>query len=123
MRCISERTLVLSSKQTIFAVCLQHRIPAMVDHSAGDLPIFESGAIMWYLGTQHDPQGKLYPKASICNTNACGSGLELFGQRPVRTLPSCIPSHLTQLQNSFLPSSLTHRWHLKDKEVQPYASS
>ena len=36
----------------------------MVDHSAGDLPIFESGAMMWYLGSQHDPEGKLFPKAS-----------------------------------------------------------
>ncbi|CAL5225665.1 g8526 [Coccomyxa viridis] len=38
------------------------RIPAMVDHSAGNLPIFESGAIMWYLGMRHDPQGKIFPK-------------------------------------------------------------
>ena len=35
-----------------------------MDHSAGDLPIFESGAIMWYLATQYDPEGKLFPKAS-----------------------------------------------------------
>ena len=34
-----------------------------MDHSAGDLSIFESGAIMWYLATQHDPEGKLCPKA------------------------------------------------------------
>ena len=40
----------------------------MVDHSDGDLPIFESGAIMWYLGMQHDPQGRVFPKASICQT-------------------------------------------------------
>jgi len=37
----------------------------MVDNGAGDLPIFESGAIMWYLGTQHDPQGMIFPKVSI----------------------------------------------------------
>jgi len=37
----------------------------MVDNGAGNLPIFESGAIMWYLGVQHDPQGKIFPKVSI----------------------------------------------------------
>ena len=37
----------------------------MVDNGAGDLPIFESGAIMWYLGVQHDHQGKIFPKVSI----------------------------------------------------------
>lgn len=37
------------------------RIPALVDHSAGDLPIFESGAIMWWAASQ-DPEGKLFPK-------------------------------------------------------------
>ena len=36
----------------------------MVDHAAGDLSIFESGAIMWYLGMEHDPQGKVFPKVS-----------------------------------------------------------
>ena len=45
--------------------CLRRRIPAMVDHSAGDLSIFESGAIMWYLGMEHDPQGKIFPKVRI----------------------------------------------------------
>ena len=44
------------------------RIPALVDHSAGDLPVFESGAIMWYLATQYDPEGKLLPKASTSVT-------------------------------------------------------
>ena len=37
----------------------------MVDHSAGNLSIFESGAIMWYLGMEHDPQGKIFPKVHI----------------------------------------------------------
>jgi len=32
-----------------------------VDHSAGDLPVFESGAIMWWAASQ-DPEGKLFPK-------------------------------------------------------------
>ncbi|EIE26576.1 glutathione S-transferase [Coccomyxa subellipsoidea C-169] len=37
------------------------RIPALVDHTCGDLPIFESGAIMWWLASR-DPEGKLFPK-------------------------------------------------------------
>ncbi|KAK9810083.1 hypothetical protein WJX72_004467 [[Myrmecia] bisecta] len=38
------------------------RIPALVDHEAGDLAIFESGAIMWYLAEKADPNGLLAPK-------------------------------------------------------------
>ncbi|CAK0785922.1 hypothetical protein CVIRNUC_009135 [Coccomyxa viridis] len=38
------------------------RIPALVDHTAGDLKIFESGAILWYLGEMYDPEGTLWPK-------------------------------------------------------------
>ncbi|KAK9810507.1 hypothetical protein WJX72_011963 [[Myrmecia] bisecta] len=38
------------------------RIPALVDHAAGDLAIFESGAIMWYLAEKADPSGLLAPK-------------------------------------------------------------
>ena len=111
LRCISERNFVLSSKQTILAVCLRHRIPAMVDHSAGDLPIFESGAIMWYLGKQHDPHGKLFPKASICNTRASCSGLGSFRQRPaltpplrILTLPRCKGLGCSRLHNAQMAS-------------------
>ena len=122
LRCFSERNFVLSSKQTILAVCLRHRIPAMVDHSAGDLPIFESGAIMWYLGTQHDPHWKLFPKASICNTRASCSGLGSFRQRPALTPPFPI---LTLPRVLAAPGSTRHRWHLEDSlgRVWPYASS
>lgn len=35
------------------------RVPALVDHGAGDTRVFESGAIMWYLATKH---GKFFPK-------------------------------------------------------------
>ena len=32
-----------------------------VDHSAGDLNVFETGAIMWYLAQKH-PESGLWPK-------------------------------------------------------------
>jgi len=38
------------------------RIPALIDHQEGDLSMFESGAIMWYLATKYDPEHKLWPK-------------------------------------------------------------
>lgn len=38
-----------------------YRIPALVDHTAGDVPIFESGAIMWWLASR-DPEARLFPK-------------------------------------------------------------
>ncbi|KAL0023698.1 hypothetical protein WJX79_003791 [Trebouxia sp. C0005] len=37
------------------------RIPAIVDHDEGDLPVFESGAIMIYLADK-DPSSKFLPK-------------------------------------------------------------
>ena len=51
----------------------------MVDHSAGDLPIFESGAMMWYLGMEHDPQGKIFPKVSIATCMHFDNSIALWG--------------------------------------------
>ena len=47
-----------------------------MDHTAGDLPVFESGAIMWYLATK-DPEHKLWPKvraALISPQRCCRAG-------------------------------------------------
>ncbi|KAJ3263909.1 hypothetical protein HDU76_012237, partial [Blyttiomyces sp. JEL0837] len=38
------------------------RIPAIVDHSRGDFPVFESGAILLYLADHHDPNHVLLPE-------------------------------------------------------------
>ena len=40
------------------------RIPAMVDHSAGDLRVFETGSIMLYLCEHYDQEHKLLPAVS-----------------------------------------------------------
>ncbi|KAK9717739.1 Glutathione S-transferase 2 [Basidiobolus ranarum] len=38
------------------------RIPAIVDHSRNDFPVFESGAILLYLVQHYDPEHRLWPK-------------------------------------------------------------
>jgi glutathione S-transferase len=49
------------------------RIPAMVDHSAGDLRVFETGSIMLYLCEHYDKEHKLLPAVNdallcfLCN--------------------------------------------------------
>ncbi|CAG8533247.1 11290_t:CDS:2, partial [Paraglomus occultum] len=41
-------------------------IPAMVDHLRDNFSVFESAAIMLYLGKHYGPEGKLLPKDPIC---------------------------------------------------------
>ena len=43
------------------------RIPALTDHTAGELPVFESGAIMWYVAAK-DSEHKLFPKVRQCTS-------------------------------------------------------
>lgn len=45
------------------------RIPAMVDHSAGNLRVFETGSIMLYLCEHYDKEHKLLP--AVSNTLLC----------------------------------------------------
>lgn len=35
-----------------------------VDHENGDLAVFETGSIMWYLCEKLDKEGKFWPKVS-----------------------------------------------------------
>ena len=51
------------------------RIPALVDHTAGDLRIFESGAILWYLGETYDPEGMLWPKVNSAMPLQCSKSM------------------------------------------------
>ena len=70
-RQVLSRSFLSSSVQVLPSVITQalqgskqaavFRIPALVDHTSGDLAIFESGAIMWWLASR-DPEGKLFPK-------------------------------------------------------------
>ena len=55
------------------------RIPALVDHTAGDLNIFESGAILWYLGETYNPEGKLWPKVNFSMLLQCSRSMIYVG--------------------------------------------
>ena len=83
------------------------RIPAMVDHDAGDFPVFESGAIMLYLA-EKDGSGKLLPKDAKGRSRVIqwlmfqmGGVGPMQGQANVffRYFPEKIPAAISRYQN------------------------
>lgn len=49
-------------KEEFLRVCPNGRIPAIIDHLNNDLPVWESGSILWYLVTRYDPEAKLWSR-------------------------------------------------------------
>jgi len=83
------------------------RIPAIVDHDAGDFPVFESGAIMLYL-CDKDGSGKLLPKDAKGRSRVIqwlmfqmGGVGPMQGQANVffRYFPEKIPAAISRYQN------------------------
>jgi glutathione S-transferase len=83
------------------------RIPAIVDHDAGDFPVFESGAIMLYL-CDKDGSGKLLPKDAKARSRVIqwlmfqmGGVGPMQGQANVffRYFPEKIPAAISRYQN------------------------
>ena len=83
------------------------RIPAIVDHDAGDFPVFESGAIMLYL-CEKDGSGRLLPKDAKGRSRVIqwlmfqmGGVGPMQGQANVffRYFPEKIPAAISRYQN------------------------
>jgi len=83
------------------------RIPAIVDHDAGDFPVFESGAIMLYL-CDKGGSGKLLPKDAKGRSRVIqwlmfqmGGVGPMQGQANVffRYFPEKIPAAISRYQN------------------------
>ena len=83
------------------------RIPALVDHDAGDFPVFESGAIMLYL-CEKDGSGRLLPKDPKGRSRVIqwlmfqmGGVGPMQGQANVffRYFPEKIPAAISRYQN------------------------
>ena len=63
------------------------RIPALVDHDAGDFPVFESGAIMLYL-CDKDGSGRLLPTDAKARSRVLILSRSVSASR-VRMSPRC----------------------------------
>jgi len=83
------------------------RIPAIVDHDAGDFPVFESGAIMLYL-CDKDGSGRLLPTDAKARSRVIqwlmfqmGGVGPMQGQANVffRYFPEKIPAAISRYQN------------------------